>query len=364
MKIESSSPAVLTSAPPVAVSAKRPSIADVARTAGVAVSTASRILHGGNSKVAFSPATRQRVQAAAGSLHYLPSFLARNLRRRFTRTAAILFRYPEDAISKELTDALNQRFSRSDIHLVFESLDANVERTCQTVRDLSGGVADAVFIWPNQEAVPLLDASIPHDYPLIHLGRQRSTQRPYIAFDRRDAARIATTHLLKCRGPRVGYVGPASELGEDSRYVGYLDALKDAVLVPPPDGLRLEDSFSLEFGERAGLQIARLAARPDALFVASDFLAIGVIAGLTKGDARVPEDIGIAAYDGIHLGRYTRPPLTTMAVPLDQCAERATVMLQAIYNGKTAKDLLPMAITLQASLVIRESCGARIKGVA
>ena len=45
--------------------------------------------------------------------------------------------------------------------IVFESLDANVERTCQVVRDLSGGVADAVFIWPNQEAVPVLDASIP-----------------------------------------------------------------------------------------------------------------------------------------------------------------------------------------------------------
>lgn len=297
-------------------------------------------------------------------MHYLPSFHARNLRRRFTRTAAILFRYPEDAISKDLTDALNQCFSRSDIQLVFESLDANVKRTCQIVRNLSGGVADAVFIWPNQEAVPALDAAIPRDYPLIHLGRQRSAQRPYIAFGRRNAARIATTHLLKCRGPRVGYVGPASELSEDSRYVGYLDALKDADIVPPPDGLRLEDSFSLEFGERAGLQIARLANLPDALFVASDFLAIGVIAGLTKGGLRVPENIGLAAYDGIKLGRYTRPPLTTMAVPLDQCAERAAAMLQAIYDGKPATDLVPMSTILPAALVIRESCGAGMKGTA
>lgn len=333
---------------------KRPSIVDVAREAGVSVYTVSRILHGGKSKVSFSEATRHKVLAASQALKYVPSYHARHLRHQHTRNAGLVLRNPDTPVTSKLIDAFATRFSEMEVHLMLEVLkDENGGGAREIVRELTSGMVDAVFISPPAPARELVSAT---GCPVIFLGNKPAGPQPYIVFGRREAARQGTRHLLDIGCRRVGHVGVAG----DERHEGFCDALRERGIAPPLDAVVLGSTFTVEFGEQAGRQIAQSRNPPDGLFVASDLLAMGVMAGLAKGGKRVPEDVAVVGYDGIKLGAYLRPALTTMAVPYEQCAEHAAAMLKAIYEGKTIQDLLAMSTTLQASLVIRDSCGRQV----
>jgi DNA-binding LacI/PurR family transcriptional regulator len=116
----------------------------------------------------------------------------------------------------------------------------------------------------------------------------------------------------------------------------------------------------MERAERAGEKIAALDRLPDAIFVVSDVSSMGVIRGLRQRGIRVPEDIAIVSHDGIQLGAYSNPSLTTTAVPWYSMATHCVEMVQALHSGKPKEEILALSKTLQASLVVRESCGQRI----
>lgn len=330
----------------------------MAKMAGVSTTTVSRILSGAKTSVAYSEATRQRVRQAAEALNYVPSFHASRLIRRRADTVALILRYVETPIYVELAEQFVRAFSEFNLRVSLDLVDISEAATIAAIRNFTGGMVDAIFLYPNHPSMPFEGLkTAAAGCPLICLSQKPSDPVPYVAVDRREAAHQATRHLVGLGRRRIGYVGIAHEA--DGRFTGYQDALREAGITADPAWQVCDNFFLLERGQEAGRKLARLPNPPDAIFVASDLLAIGVIAGLAKEGVRTPDDVAMVSFDGTKVGAYFSPALTTMAVPLPQMARQALAMVQAIHAGKTADEIFAMSTLLQASLVVRESCGSK-----
>jgi DNA-binding LacI/PurR family transcriptional regulator len=169
--------------------------------------------------------------------------------------------------------------------------------------------------------------------------------------DNEAGARLAVEHLLALGHRRIACITNASiaYTAASERVAGYREALA-AVGIAEEPGMIAEGAFDAHSGHRA---IAEILARttPDAIFVASDVVAIGVIAGLREAGLSVPGDVSVVGFDAIPLAAYLDPPLTTISLPahdLGRAAGRA--LLDRIAGRPVAgRTLLPTELIVRAS---------------
>jgi LacI family transcriptional regulator len=139
------------------------------------------------------------------------------------------------------------------------------------------------------------------------------------------------------------------------RLEGYLIALSDRK-VAQDDKLIVEGDFTEEGGYIAMQQL--LPIEPDAVFVASDAMAIGALRALREAGKRVPEDIAIAAFDDIPVAARTDPPLTTIRQPIQRMG---AVAAETLIDLISHPDTHPRRIILPTEMVIRRSCGSALR---
>lgn len=330
-------------------------IVAVARLAGVATSTVSRVLAGGERAAAFSQTTRRRVEKAARQLHYVPNSHARRLVRGRADHVALVTRSPALPFFGEMVDQFVKVFGEFHIRVSVDVAEPREEEVAAAVRNFGGDMVDAIFVCPGDSSM-WVEAGTGMGCPVVSLiHRPLDSRIPHVSFDIRSAAKIATAHLAGLGYRRIGYVGPSQ--GKDERMDGYLEAMNEAGLTVDRSFVFTDNYFQIDRAHEVGEKLLAMGQHPEALFVASDLNAIGVIHGLVQAGFSVPEDVAITSHDGIRLGAYYRPALTTMAVPWRTMVERCVEMLQAIHAGADARNLLGLSAVLESSLVVRESCG-------
>jgi LacI family transcriptional regulator len=174
---------------------------------------------------------------------------------------------------------------------------------------------------------------------------------------------LAVEHLVRRGIPTIGYLG--SDVVADpprdavNKYAGFLEALRRRGLEPAASvhlGWRqfVPDEADVA-GYEVGREMARAAARPCGLLCEGDRVALGLMAGLSDGGLRVPEDVAVIGFDGIAEGRCSRPRLTTVAHPRDHLVE---LSLDALIGHVEDRDAPPIHVKLEPHLIVRESCGA------
>jgi DNA-binding LacI/PurR family transcriptional regulator len=331
-------------------------LAYLARRLGVHHTTVSLALRDSDR---ISKDVRRRVRALAERCHYTPNINARRLVRGRADHVALVVRYLDAPFYAELSDRFVRTFSEFNLRVSLDVADWSEESTVSSVRNFGGEMVDAIFVCPTHPSMSFARIKAVARCPVIGLvHRPADSLVPYVAFDLRETAREGTRHLVRLGRQRIGYVGSANKA--DGRFEGYCIALREAGMTSDPSWQVCDELFALERGQEAGEKLARLDRPPDALFVASDLLAMGVIRGLGRKGIRVPGDVAVVSHDGIKLGAYCRPALTTMALPLHLMANHCLAMLQAIHSGKTKEEILGMSLALQAKLVVRESCGQKV----
>jgi LacI family transcriptional regulator len=164
---------------------------------------------------------------------------------------------------------------------------------------------------------------------------------------------VATRHLAEHGRTRIACIGgPRDVMPSTDRVEGYRRGLADA-------GLRRSTRLvrNVPFGRRAAylaaLELFGAPQRPDAVFVASDEQAVGVLRALTELGLRCPEDVAVASFDGIAGSAYTVPALTTVAQPFDRLGTETVHHLLARIGG----DEGPRVTELAVELITRGSCG-------
>jgi LacI family transcriptional regulator len=161
-------------------------------------------------------------------------------------------------------------------------------------------------------------------------------------------------HLLHLGRRRIATItGPRNTAVGQDRYQGYEQALRQRGLPVLPE-LVVESDFTDDGGYAAMQRL--LPHHPDAVFVASDWMALGALRALREAGANLPEDVALVGFDDIPLASQTVPPLTTIRQRIQQVGVLASQLLLELLDNPT---LPPTHKILPTELVVRQSCGTR-----
>jgi DNA-binding LacI/PurR family transcriptional regulator len=209
---------------------------------------------------------------------------------------------------------------------------------------------DGVLLVSSHGGDPLATQLDTAGVPVVVCGRplDPGLRMPYVAADDRGGARLITQYLLDQGRRRITTVaGPDDTAGGIERLAGYRDVLGRRAVARSI--VRATD-FSIAAGNLA--MAALLAEYPDldAVFVASDLLAVGALEALHAAGRRVPDDVLVGGFDDSAVAPATRPPLTTVRQPLARvAAEMVEVLLQLIAGHPASSRVLPTELVVRGS---------------
>jgi DNA-binding LacI/PurR family transcriptional regulator len=211
-----------------------------------------------------------------------------------------------------------------------------------------------------EEEVALLDAT---GLPYVLVKRRVPGHRaPCVVADERQAVRLSMHHLLALGHRRIGFVGSTqSTVIYEERLRGYHDALSSKGLAFDPELVAPAPDFSADSGREAARALLCMApaARPSALMVASDSMAIGAYEAAAESDLTIPSDLSIASVDDISEARALQPPLTTARTSHVEFGLRSTRLLLRVIDAGW-RDEPPLAVTdvIEPELIVRASTAA------
>ncbi|MCL4395218.1 MAG: LacI family transcriptional regulator [Chloroflexi bacterium] len=330
-------------------------IEEIAKRAGVSRSTVSRAI---NNAPEISTETRAKVLAVVEELNYQPSAAARGLAAGRTRVIGLVIPMTVTAFFADpffplLIQGVSSASNARDHSVMLWIAEPEFER--RTVRQvLNNGLIDGVVMASQVTDDPVIEALLNSGLPLVLIGRHPTEQNvTYVYVDNEQSARQAVEHLLRLGRRRIATIaGPGNMIAGVHRLNGYLAALRDAGIDPDPD-LIVKSDFS-ELGGYVATQ--RLVAHDlDAIFAASDSIAVGAIRALRESGRRVPQDVAIVGFDDMPFAARAEPPLTTVRQPVQQTGR---VAAETLINLIEHPDLAPCRVILPTELVIRESCGS------
>ena len=296
-----------------------PSIVDVAKLAGVSVTTVSRVIN--DSPHPVSPETRIRVLSAAEELNFVPSALARALVNDSTHLIGVLVGDASDpyfaTILRGISDVAREHGYLTmvcnsdripDVELSYIRLMINYH--VDGIIFAGGGLSDDDYL---NEMRGLVDGLKKRKIPVIILGTHLF-QAHQISVDNTQAAMDMTEYLIGLGHRRIGFIkGPAVLTTSSLRLRGYRQALEKHSITYD-QGLVAASDFTYEAGQRATDLLLECEPRPTAIFGSNDLTAIGCLTRLRERGIAVPGTISVAGFDDISAARYVNPPLTTIQV--------------------------------------------------
>ena len=335
---------------------------DVAREAGVSQATVSVVLSGSASPIRVSTATRSRVLAAAERLGYVPNHAAQSLRRRRTRSITFINPSPTNPYFAEVV-AGAQTAAEEAGYSIFVAAVPTREAALQILWHLNAGTSDGVILGSRDPAVLTeLRHALRRGVAAVALqfAGDDVDRRPVpvVRTDKEAGGHLATHHLIQLGHRRIAHLMDAETYARSAaeRTAGYRRALAEAGIDFQPDWL-VEGTNSVAGGDAClRALLARRGPRPTAAFVFNDQMAIGALHALRRLGLRVPEDMAIVGFDGIGLGAFTNPELTSVEQPRPEVGRRAVELIFDQLDGRSAST--PREVTLPLRLVVRESCGA------
>lgn len=328
-----------------------PTMEDVAAAAGVSRGTVSRALNGAYH---VSPAALAAVEAAMRETGYVVNQNARSLVTRSSGAVAFVLSEPQDRLFEDpvlgvLLRVCTQLLAEADRSLVL-LLAATAAEQERVMRFVRGGHVDGVLLVSTHDGDPLaaqLDAA---GLPVVVCGRPPGSglRMPSVAADDREGARQMTEYLRSCGCRRIATVaGPQDTAGGVQRLAGYRDVLGPRV---PAGRIVRAGDYSIAAGRTAMAELLAGCPQLDAVFVASDLLAVGALEVLHEAGRRVPEDVRVGGFDDSVLATATRPQLTTVRQPLEQVAvEMVEVLGQAIAGRPVSSRVLPTTVVRRGS---------------
>ncbi len=337
-----------------AIDSGQPTLEQVAALAGVGRGTASRVINGSPQ---VSAHTREAVLKAVEQLGYVPNQAARTLVTRRTGTVALVIAESEERIFGEpffagvvrgISAVLNDASRQLVLSLVQSDDQAARLGTYLTRQHVDGILLLSLH---DDGGFPLDIAS--RGIPIVLGGRSQLWDSvSFVDVDNRDGAHQAVSHLAKTGRRTIATItGPSGMASGRDRHDGYVDAIREAGLEHDPE-LIIEGDFSEVSGREA--MRALLARRPDidAVFAASDLMAIGAMWTLGQHDRTVPDDVAVVGFDGTAGSETTVPPLTTVRQPLARLGqEMADMLLRQIEEPVTEAEhlILPVELVVRSS---------------
>lgn len=324
-------------------------IRDVAERAGVSVTTVSRALNGTGP---VSPDVRRRVEAASSELRYVAHGTARSLITRRTDVFGVVLPDLFGEFFSEVIRGMDPRAQERGYHLLLSGSHDGRREIEFAVGAMRGRVDGMIVMSPGVSGARL-EGCLPPDVPVVLLNCDVSgTAFSAINVDNYGGALAMTRHLMQLGHRRVGMInGAEGNFDALERLRGFRAAVAEAG--GAVQGSEAPGDFTEAGGYRAAGELARAADPPTAIFCANDSMAVGAISALRALGRRVPDDVAVAGFDDVPIGRYLSPSLSSVRVDVNRLGARAVELLCHAIAGDAppAQELLP------TELVVRRSCG-------
>jgi len=329
----------------------RPTIEDVAELAGVSRGTVSRVLNGGRH---VRPAVMASVNSAIDTLGYSVNQAARNLAAGRTDSVAFVISEGQERLFEDPNFGMFVKVFTRELRLqgrhLLVTAAGDHEEEAFLGNYLSAGHVDGALLALPRLGEPMLARLAKSHLPLVVMGRPLGFEKAlsWVAIDDEAGAHEMVAYLLSQGRSRIATVtGPLNTSSGRDRFEGYRRATGETFR----GSLVAEGDWSLSSGRLGTGRILDEHPDIDAVFAASDLMALGVIAALRQAGRRIPEDVAVAGFDDSAAATMAEPPLTTMYNPLEESAVEAVHILDDLMSGRSG----PRQVILPTALVPRES---------
>jgi len=335
-------------------------IKDIAREAGVAISTVSHTIHGTKF---VSPDLKKRIQKTITKLDYEVNPLASSLKSRSTKTIGVLVTNINRIFFPQFIKGIQTYCSKLGYNLTLCDTDDQFEKEKYFMRMLKNQWVDGIILdsVADESKTQYLDA-------ICQMGDKRK-KIPVVSFERElkgypissvtvdnyKGACLATKHLLDLGCRKISHItGPMYACMSKSRAQGYIDSLKEEKLTP----IIAEGGWSPLSGYHATKSLLRNYEQIDGIFAANDEMAVGTLKALKEHGLKVPEDVKVVGFDNTFVASIVSPSLTTINVPKFEIGISIAKLLIKNINNPDEK---PKNINLPINLIVRQSTA--LKGI-
>ena len=337
-------------------------IKDIAKQCGVGISTVSRAI---NNHPDINPKTRKMVMQVIEETGFIPNNSARNLKRTDAKCIAVLVKGITNPFFSSMIQIIEEETQKNKYALVLRHVEAqedeiDVALELEKEKRLRGIVFLGGRFTHSEEKLGKL--KVPFIFSTIGIDISDSIDRiefSNITVDDKLESEKMTEYLLSLGHRQIAFVTerPEESIGR-RRIEGYREAfIKRGLAVPEQLICYVQeevDHFSMENGYLTAKNLLESEEYITAIYAASDTLAIGVCRAVLESGKRIPEDISVAGYDGIELGEYYNPKLTTIKQPVEEMAKKTIRVLLDVVAGREEHQ----QIIFPAQLVERESTAA------
>lgn len=319
-------------------------IKDVARRAGVSITTASYVL---NNKGNISAATRRRVLATAEELNYHPNAHARHLKKRRTRTIGVFIASLGGLFYEEILEGIHTAILETDYELI----------VCPEMRApsriLSNRQVDAAIVFEVKIPDDLLVSLAWKRFPIVTFDRYLEAEYVFpCLIDNPGGTHEVFYHLYNQGARRLAFVaGSPDSFDNTERQETFLgEAARHGLAVRCYQG-----HFTEASGYQAAQEVIASPDLPEAVFCANDQMAIGFLKAMREHGLRAPQDIALVGFDDIPVARYLQPPLSTVHVSRTDWGAQAATRLIDLLERETPfpAERIPARFAARASSLVK-----------
>jgi LacI family transcriptional regulator len=323
-------------------------IGDVARRAGVSVTTVSRFLAGQTVRAA------ETIRTAVSDLDYRPSPAARSLRSGRTASIAVVVPDVTNPFFAAVVKGAEAVARQDDYHLFLSNTDEDVDREAAVLADLVGRV-DGVILAPTVESDEAPLRARQAGLPIVFLDREIGGSALFdaVLVDNVGGTRSAAEHLLDLGHRRLAIVnGTMRSTPGRQRRETFIETLTSRGIEPSEFHEEVGD-FREQGGYQAVLRLLALEHPPTAIFVTNNLMTVGALRALHDMGVRVPDQVSIVGFDDLDLAALLMPPLTVVARPMEE--QGALAMRLLLSRLREHDDVTPRRIVLETKLLVRGS---------
>lgn len=335
-------------------------IRDVARRAGVSISTVSRVL---NNTCTVSEDKKARVEEAAEFLGYVPNPSARSLLKKSTGGIGILLPYVSGEFFSEFLTGADRLAKEEGVFLLISAAHHRAAEWRASVRSVYGRVDGLIVMDPRMSPRQLdLKSGVPTVFVNAPIEGEDLDGLDVINFDNRGGTLAAARHLLQLGHRKFAYLrGPEDAFDAVERLDGFRDAMREAGI---SDYKVIDAGFEPEDGHAAGRELLAGGDLPTAVMCANDYCAQAVMAVFHDAGLLIPEQVSVVGFDNVPSSGYARPALTTLSVPPRktgaQALERVIARIRDRELPATRLSILPVDLVIRASTAAPARIAAQV----
>ncbi|AEJ62010.1 transcriptional regulator, LacI family [Spirochaeta thermophila DSM 6578] len=327
---------------------ERVTIVDVARRAGVSVSTVSNYLNGRMNLI--KDKTRNRIKQAIEELNYRPNPVARQLKTGSAPFIGLVVPSVANPFYGTFAHHVEVEAAKRGFHVLLGNCCRDPEREREFAEELVAYGVRGIVFGSSLADISYLSDLAKEGLCLVTFDRSLTNsehvQFDGVGVDNRQGVYIATRHLLGLGHRRIAFVsGSIRTVNRLDRLTGYEQALRDAGVEEDPSliwqGETVEgfgDFNAIQLGKQAAYQLLTRSERPTGIVTVNDMFALGVYAGAKELGVSIPQDLSVVGFDDIELAEIVEPPLTTVRQPIPLLASKAVELLLNRLEGKEVRE--------------------------